>query len=86
MPHTAFFALALPDPTGAADDFELEPVARAVSPSATTPMIASAIPALRFVDLNSVLLLVAPRERQLYAVGSRLDRRAPVAAAGKVCG
>src|SRR5262245_17716309 len=84
-PHTAFDALALPEPTGAAADVEFEPVARAASTSVATPTAASAIPPLSLVDLNSVLLLVAPHVRQVRAVGMRLACRAPVAAAGQVC-
>jgi hypothetical protein len=70
MPHTAFFADGLPDPTGGAVLLWLPPVARAVATSATTRQAAREIPPNNFLDL-----ILPPLPRRL----------APSFVAGSLC-
>jgi hypothetical protein len=57
IPQTAFVALALPDPTGAADVLAPALIAATAASRAIAPTAATATPAVTFLDLIHFLLL-----------------------------
>ena len=75
-PQMDFVLDALPEPTGAWACDWLAPVANAASSNATTPLAASATPAVSVFDLMHFLLWSACLFWRISAVSPRLPRSA----------